>query len=85
MVVDEKLLKLPDESLPQIINVFHVGISVIHQFDRHDAVIALGIFLVFTLLALDDTYWPAFDQASRIRRLVHQYQHIDGITVFRFG
>jgi hypothetical protein len=85
MVVDEKLLELLDEGLPEIIYVFHVSVSVVHQFDGYDTVIALGIFLVLALLALDNSYWPTLDQASGIRRLVHQYQDVDGITVFRFG
>src|ERR1700730_16261699 len=85
MVVDEKILEFLDEGLPQIIYMLNVSVRVVHQFDCYNTVVAFDILLFLALLALDDSHWAAFYQASRIRRLVHQYQHIDGIAVLRFG
>jgi hypothetical protein len=44
VIVYEKLFKLSDKLLPQIIHVLNMRVTVILLFDSNNAIIALGFF-----------------------------------------
>src|SRR4030088_2875334 len=85
MIVDEKFLEFLDKLFAQIVDMFYVGINVILQFGGNDAVLALRIFLVLTLLTFDNPHRPALYEATRVRRFIHEHQDVDRISILRFS
>jgi hypothetical protein len=63
-----------------LVAAFYMCVAVITALDRHDAIIALGLFLL-ALFAFDHADESASEFAPREGRFTHQYQHIEGLTV----
>ena len=59
MVVDKKLFQFLDEFFAEVIDVFYMGVAVVHLLYGHDAIIAFRLTL-FSLFALNDANCPAF-------------------------
>ena len=82
MIVDEKLLELPEEPFPQIPWTLDGGVVVILAFGRDEPVVFNGL-PVLVLLAEDGADDTAPDDASRKRGFVHQHQHVQRVSIVR--
>ena len=80
MITDEKLLKLTHERLAKVVDVFDRSIAMVVLFDGNDPIVPYLLFAVF-LFAFNDANRPAFQHASGKGGLVHQHEHVDGITI----
>lgn len=80
MVVHEELFKLLLEFPAELVHVPDMRVAVIAVLDGNDAVIAFFAVLA-TLFALNDAHDAAGQTAAGKRRLVHEYEHIQRITV----
>src|SRR5438270_3441002 len=84
VVVDEEILQLAQELLWQIVQFANHRVHMIRIRDRHQPVVANPL-LSIDLLSLDNANKPRGNQHARIRRLIHQQQHVDRIAVIRHG
>src|ERR1700746_3365682 len=60
--------------------MFYTGIAVILFFDSHDSVVPFAV-LFLSLFSFDDPDQPTSQQTTRKRRLVHQHQNVDRVTI----
>jgi hypothetical protein len=80
MVVDEEVLELAEELLWQILWAMDIGVEMVFFGDGKQTVIA-DLFLAVELFSLDDSDESGANGNTRVCRLVHQQEHVNGITV----
>src|SRR6185437_16537739 len=80
VVIDKELLDLIQQRLIQVGNRLDVRMSMAGFGDGQQAVIAFGL-AVFCLFSLNHADQSGVHQTSGKRRLVHQDQHIERVSV----
>jgi hypothetical protein len=84
VIIDEELFQFTHKLLAQVVDVLDVSEAVILLLHGYDSIIPFLVFLV-ALLTLNDSDEAALQETTGECWLVHQHQHIDGITIFAQG
>jgi hypothetical protein len=83
--VHKEFFDLSNKLFPEIIHRLDVSATVVFLFDGNDAIVTLPVLFLLGLGALDTADDSALQQTSREGWLVHEYNHVNRIAVFRLG
>src|ERR1700704_5298079 len=81
IVVGEECLDLIQQAGPKIVQILNVRMCVCMSCHGEEAVIALPIATLLLLLGFDGTDEANCQHTTDRRRLVHEYQYIQWITI----